>query len=226
MRNIRKDLLTQADSSYAEFHRKICPNAGEVIGVRLPALRKLAREIVREDWRAFLSEPAEYYEEILLQGLVIGYAKCPLAERMDLIAGFVPGIQNWAVCDSFCTSLKSAEKESETFWTFLQPYLAAEQEFSVRFGVVMLLDYYVRKPEWCMKVVEKVLALTHEGYYVKMAVAWTLAEAVIHFPQVVPEYLTAHFPEPETCKMMVRKLLDSRRVSDADKEMWRKMAAR
>ncbi len=225
MQNIREILLAQADEDYAAFHRKICPNAGEVIGVRLPELRKLAKQIARENWRAFLAQSAEYYEEILLQGLVIGCAKCPLEERLALIAGFVPQIRNWAICDTFCSGLKAAEKNPEAFWEFLLPYLAAEQEFMVRFGVVMLLDHYVRRPEWSMRAVEQIMELKHEGYYVKMAAAWALAEAVIYFPQDMLIFFQNRLPEPETRKMMVRKLLDSRRISAEDKQMWQNLLA-
>ena len=82
-----------------------------IIGVRTPALGKLAKEIAKGDWRNFLSNSKEeYYEEILINGLVIAYAKCDVEERLNYIESFVPKIDNWAICDSFCNTLKFVNK--------------------------------------------------------------------------------------------------------------------
>lgn len=124
--NIRKELLALVDHKYREFHSSLVPGADNILGVRVPQLRLLAKEVAkREDWRAFVeAADTEYYEETMLQGMVIGWSKMELEERMKYVEMFVPRINNWAVCDIFCGELKSAvRKGKERVWLFVQPYL-------------------------------------------------------------------------------------------------------
>lgn len=51
------------------------------------------------------------YEEIMIRGLVTAKLKMPLAEKFVYIEEFLPYIDNWAVCDSFCTALKPKKNE-------------------------------------------------------------------------------------------------------------------
>lgn len=85
--------------------RQTAPGTDNILGVRVPALRKLAKEIVRGDWEAFLLEnDREWYEKDMLQGLVIGCAPMDYEKRLARIREFIPRINNWAVCDVFCSS--------------------------------------------------------------------------------------------------------------------------
>ena len=88
---------------------------------------------------------SEYFEEIMLQGMVIGYVKTDIDEILRYVADFVPKIDNWSVCDSFCTGLKFTKTNMEKVWDFLQPYLVSTEEYEIRFGVVMLLDFYLEE---------------------------------------------------------------------------------
>ncbi|MEI3235136.1 MAG: DNA alkylation repair protein [Intestinibacter bartlettii] len=90
---------------------------------------------------------------------------------MKLIESFVPKIDNWAICDSFCNSLKFVNKNKEKVWEFIQPYLKSNKEFEIRFAVVIILNYYITE-DYIDLVLETLDEVKHEGYYVKMAVAW------------------------------------------------------
>lgn len=100
---IRKELHTLIDPTYREFHSSLLPGTENILGVRIPLLRKLAKEIAQKDgWREFVeTTDTAYYEEVMLQGLVIGIAKMPIEERIKYLRMFVPRIDNWAVCDIF-----------------------------------------------------------------------------------------------------------------------------
>ena len=97
--NIRKELQTLADSKYQEFHSSLLPGANNILGVRIPQLRTMAKEIIKkEDWRTFVeSTDTIYYEETMLQGMIIGLAKMELEEQMKYVTMFIPRIDNWAV---------------------------------------------------------------------------------------------------------------------------------
>ena len=119
-----------------------------------------------------------YMEELMLYGMVIGCMKEKLEELFPYIERYVARIDNWSLCDSFCAGLKQTKKQPELMWDFLQPYLKSDKEFELRFGVVMLMDFYVT-PEYIEKLLQIFDSIRHEGYYVKMAVAWALSVCLV-----------------------------------------------
>ena len=139
---LREQLLELTEPKYMKFTSALMPGVENVLGIRLPILRSIAKEIAAGDWRAYLAEAEDFYfEERMLQGLVIGYARCEPAEKLAHVARFVPKIDNWAVCDCFCWRLRAAERQP--MWEFIQPYFHAQAEYDVRFAVVMGLGNFV-----------------------------------------------------------------------------------
>lgn len=118
---IRKKLYELSEEDYKAFNQKLLPGVEHVLGVRLPAMRKLAKEVAKGDFRAYLDEASEkigtdsVHEEIMLQGLVLGYAKMNREERTEYLENFVPKITNWAVCDSCVNSYKFMQKDPD-YW--------------------------------------------------------------------------------------------------------------
>ena len=122
-KEIEKRIFELADEKYKEFHSGLCPNTKNIIGVRVPVLRNYAKEIAKGDFRTYLDNAKnEYYEEIMLQGMVIGLSKMDVEERLNYIKKFVPKIYNWAICDVFCAGLKFVNKSKEEVWKFLKTY--------------------------------------------------------------------------------------------------------
>ena len=176
---VRKRIEELSEPSYQQFSARLIPNvkAERIRGVRLPHLRKLAKEIVKGDWRAYLEEKSEVeqtFEETMLRGLVIGYAKMEWKERHRWICDFLPQIDNWSVCDSFCSTLKPAKHEKEKMWTFVKQCMQSDQVYTVRFGVVMGLDHFGEE-SYLWEAFRYFDEITLEDYYVKMAVAWAVS---------------------------------------------------
>ena len=92
--DIRKRLEQEADEKYRLFSAALIPNIDNVLGVRIPKLNKLAKELYKTDWKPLLNQPCIYMEETMLQGILIAKS-----EDLELIKQFVPKINNWAVCD-------------------------------------------------------------------------------------------------------------------------------
>ncbi|KSV58619.1 DNA alkylation repair protein [Acetivibrio ethanolgignens] len=227
----RKRLRKLSDEKYREFHSGLVPGKDNILGVRIPKLRAFAKEICREDWRLWLSlnkealEASEVlYEEILLQGLVIaGGRDASFEELLKNIREFVPYIDNWAVCDTFCASLKQTKKHKKEMWEFLQPYLESDKEYFIRFGVVMLLDYYVDR-EYLEKLYAVFDSIHHEGYYVKMAVAWALSVCYVKFPKETMRYLKNNKALDDfTYNKAIQKTCESYRVEPEEKERLKTM---
>ena len=122
MTELQARLRALAEPDYQAFASRLLPGVDNLLGVRIPHLRKLARQLAREDWRAALTAMGDgSFEEVLLQGLLIGCAKGTPAEILPHVAAFVPKIDNWSICDSFCSSLKLAAAYPEPVWDFLLP---------------------------------------------------------------------------------------------------------
>ena len=117
--DIRKTLYELQDLKYKEFHSSLCPNVDNIIGVRIPDLRNIAKEIAKNDYKKFLRNAKdEYYEELVLHGLVIGYAKITIEETIEYLKEFIPKIDSWAACDTTCSNLKVTKKLEKLLNTF------------------------------------------------------------------------------------------------------------
>ncbi|NLK28891.1 MAG: DNA alkylation repair protein [Clostridiales bacterium] len=220
---IRQRLIELSEEQYRAFSASLTPGKKNILGVRLPKLRKLAGEIVKEDWRTYLSQASdESMEEVLLQGMVIGKCKTDIEELLTLVARFIPKIDCWPVCDSFCSSLKMVHQYRERFWEFLQPYLLSDQEYEIRFGVVMLLNYYVL-PEYAPAAFHHFDRIKHEGYYVKMAVAWAISIYFIKLQEETFAYLKNNKLDDFTYNKALQKITESLRVDKETKEIIRSM---
>ena len=215
--DIRKKLLSMGDEKLRKFSSSLTPGAENIIGVRLPLLRKFAKELVRNQGQTVLSGEDIYYEEIMLRGMIIGYLKIDDEVRLRLIREFVPKINNWAVCDSFCASLKFVKKKQQMMWNFLQEYIISDMEFYARFGAVMLLDYFCTE-NYIDKTLCALTKINTGFYYSSMAAAWALAECYIKFPQKTLPYLNENCFDKVTTKRAVQKICDSYRVDDESKK--------
>ncbi|MBG9791364.1 DNA alkylation repair protein [Paenibacillus dendritiformis] len=220
---IRAQIMALAEEKYRQFSASLIPNINNVVGVRLPELRKLARTIAKGDWRTYLAQAdSDYFEEVMLQGMVIGCAKADVEEILRHVAAFVPKIDNWSVCDSFCSGLKIASSHKERTWEFIQPYLASDKEYEIRFGVVMLLNYYADE-DYIHQVLERLDRIKHEGYYVKMAVAWAVSICFVKLPDITMGYLRGNSLDDFTYNKALQKITESYRVDPGTKALIRSM---
>lgn len=212
-------LKANVDEKYRKFNQGLIPTSDLILGVRLPLLRSMAKYIARGDYRAYFSVAKDdTYEEILLQGLVIGFVKTDLEELLSLVRDFIPKINNWAVCDSFCSGLKAVEKNRAQFFHFLKSYLASNQEFQVRFAVVLLMDYYINE-EYIDQLYPLLDEIRQDGYYVKMAIAWAISVCYIKFEEKTTDYLKENHLDDFTYNKALQKIIESNRVS-AEKKAW------
>lgn len=218
---IKNKLFELADEKYKEFHGGLCPGVNNIIGVRVPVLRNYAKELVKkysleELWNQI---DDEYYEEIMLKGMIIGLSK---KENIDVVFNyikqFVPKINNWAVCDVFCAGLKITKKYKEEMWNFIQTYIKSEKEFEIRFAIVMILDYYIEE-EYLKKDFEIFDSITNKDYYVQMAIAWAVSICLIkHYDKTV-QYLRNCKLDKFTFNKSLQKAIESYRISNDKKEI-------
>lgn len=227
---ILEELQQLSDPAYREFHSRLVPGETDLLGVRVPVLRRYAKELyAKADRQAdvLLQEIGDScYEEIMLQGMIIGLQKnVPKETLFAQIEAFVPKIRNWGICDTFCAGLKEVRKYREETWEFLQKYLQSDQEFEIRFGVVMLLDHYLEEA-YLPKLFAVAGRIHHEGYYVKMAVAWLLSICFVKYYEETCRFMEHAALDDVTYNKALQKARESLRISKEQKEQLQAMKRR
>ncbi len=222
-KTIREQLVALAEPDYQAFTSKLLPGTERILGVRLPHLHKMAKQIAKEEWRTYLAKATDRsHEEILLQGMVIGYANAPLAEILQHIEHFIPKIDNWSVCDSFCNGLKITKMHPVEMWDFLQSYLKDSREFYIRFGVVMLLNYYITE-EYVEEALQVMDQIKSDAYYVKMGVAWAISMYYVKLPEQTMPYLKNNHLDDFTYNKTLQKITESLKIDKDTKNLIRGM---
>ena len=222
-KEIREELFKMQDKKYREFHSSLCPNTDDIIGVRVPMLRELAKKIAKEDYDTYLKNAKDnYYEERLLQGMVIGLSKIDFKQTINYLEKFIPKIDSWAVCDTTVAGLKITNKHKEEMWEFLQKYLNSNKEFEIRFVVVMMLNFYITE-EYIDEVLKILNEIKYDAYYVKMAVAWAISIAFVKFPEKTMKLLKKNDLDDFTYNKSLQKIIESYRVDKETKVKIKKM---
>lgn len=206
-----------SDEKYKKFNDSLVPGMTNSYGVRVPQLRALAKEICKGDWRGFLAlSQLDSYEETMLRGMVIARAKCDTAEKLSMLKGFIPHIDNWAINDVVTGDCKWKPSELVQVWEFFVPYLQSGEEFAVRFAVTQMMSYFLVE-----EYIDRVLALyqqvSHSGYYVQMALAWALSVCFVKYrDKTLPIFQAKTLPDFVHNKG-IQKCRESFRVSAEDK---------
>lgn len=219
---IKEKLFELADQKYKEFHSGLCPGTNNIIGVRVPILRNYAKELTKEyEIKELLKQiDNQYYEEIMLQGMLIGLEKEDFKMIQSQIEEFVPKIDNWAVCDVFCAGLKVTKKHKEEMWKFLQKYLESDKEFEIRFAIVMILDFYI-EDDYLEKIFKIFDSISSQAYYVQMAVAWAISICLIKFYDKSLKYMEIAQLDKFTYNKALQKAIESYRITEEQKNILR-----
>ena len=215
---IRTRLFGMQDLSYREFHSKLIPTVDPalVIGVRTPALRKYAKELVKDPEAAavFLqSLPHTYYEENNLHAFLIesirDYDACIAA--LDV---FLPYVNNWATCDMM--NPRILKKHKKELLGPIGRWLASEHTYEVRFAMKMLMDHYLEEA-FAPEYPDMVAAVQWEEYYLRMMQAWYFATALAKQYDAVLPYIEEHRLDAWTHNKTIQKAVESYRISPEQK---------
>ncbi len=224
---IKKQLKQLSDSKYKEFHSNLCPGTDNILGVRVPVLRKYAKELAKKYpvEKLLKNIDNEYYEEIMLQGMIIGLdKKANIKTILEYIEEFIPKIYNWAICDVFCAGLKIVNKYPKEIWSFISKYLESEKEFELRFAIVIILDYYINE-EYIDKDLKVLNSIHSDKYYVQMAIAWAISICLIKFYDKTVSYLQDEncFLDKFTYNKSIQKAIESYRITNEQKVFLRSL---
>mgnify|MGYP004694353111 FL=1 len=223
---IRQELIQMSDSKYKSFHSNLCPGINNILGIRVPVLREYAKKLIKKySFEELINNiDDEYYEEIMLQGMLIGLnSKENFNVIKKYIEDYIPKIDNWAICDTFCAGLKIVNQNKENMWGFIKQYLDSDQEFYLRFAIVIILDYYIEE-----KYLEEIFRIFNniqsEYYYVKMAIAWAISICLIKYYDKTINYLKNNSKiDKWTYNKSLQKAIESYRITKDQKELLKNM---
>lgn len=213
----RKQLFALQDVAYKDFQSKLIPSISpdSVIGIRTPQLRKLAKELTKTpEAKVYLTcLPHTYYDENNLHGLIIENMK-DYEEVIAALDAFLPYVDNWATCDIMAP--KAFKKHLPELAEKIEEWLSSEHTYMVRFGIGMLLKYYLDE-NFDAKFLKRVASIQSEEYYIKMMIAWYFATALAKQYDAAIPYLTQERLPVWIHNKTIQKAIESYRITDEQK---------
>ena len=224
--NIQDKLFSMQDKTYQEFSRKLIPNIApeKIIGVRTPALRQLAKEILAAgEETVFLSDlPHKYHEENQLHAFILSAMK-DYEPCMAYLERFLPYVDNWATCDQM--SPKVFKKHRPELLLQIRKWLNAKDTYTVRYAVGMLMVHFLDE-DFDRSYLEMVAQIRSEEYYINMMIAWYFATALAKQYEAALPYIEERRLAPWTHNKAIQKAIESRRISVEQKAYLRTLKIR
>ena len=216
--DFRSKLISLTDEKYREFTKKSISCDRPYLGVRIPDIRNLVKTIPKDQLDEFIAEKPTAIEEVIARSFAI--ARLPYEEMLRVFDSHVDLFDNWCVVDTFCASLRKTIKkhEDDFYGQKVESLLNSNHEFAIRTGLVSLLDFYVQ-PKYISLIFERIERLKdRKEYYVRMAIAWLLAECFIKYPDETLAYIKNSKLNSWTFNKAISKICDSYRVDSGTKK--------
>lgn len=224
---IIKQLFLEQDLEYRDFNSRIIPNIDKIriIGVRMPIIRKIAKEIKDNDYiDVFLNElPHRYQEENILHGIILTLKYKDIDILLDKLDMFLPYVDNWAITDII--SPKIFKKYPDKVYDRIKIWINSKYEYVVRFGVVSLLQFYL-DDNFKLEELELVNEIDSDYFYVRMAIAWFYSFALIKQWDMIIGYFEDRILDKWIHNKSIQKAIESYRISDDKKEYLRSLKIR
>lgn len=210
-------LISIKEDKYKEFHSKLCFTKYEILGIRLPIIRKIVKQISKTNYKDFLKlTKSNYYEEVMIEGLVISNIK---EETLfdKYFNKYIHKIDNWGICDSFCNSLNIVTKNPTKYFNLCKELSLSKEEFISRVGLITILNYFI-KEGYLSDIFNILDSITSDKYYINMAEAWLICELYIYYPQETEKYLKNNKLNNFTHNKSISKIRESYRITKETKD--------
>ena len=220
--DLRKKLFELKEEEYKDFVNALTPGEDNMIGVRMPLIKKIAKEIANSNWREFLKNAyTDYHEERLVYGLILGFAKIELDELFFYLDKWLLLVNNWAVCDTVTMNLKifSKTKEKEKVVDYLISKLSIKGKPFIKRAVIVCLFCYFLSDDYIDKVIEIFCETKDDDYYIKMALAWGVSTILIKNFDKGLGLIKSKKLEQWTHNKAIQKSLESFRLTVEQKEI-------
>ena len=237
MNIILEEIFANRDAEYRVFSQKLLPNVSpdKILGLRSPMAHSIAKKYANtKEGNDFLTSlPHTHYDENMVHAFILGRTKCSLEEMKLLISRFLPYIDNWGVCDGLSSSLKSSFKSPELVYDFIIGLTKSNHPFTVRFGLVCLLNYYICKEhlEQILSICQKLskrngcakISPASEDYYIDMAIAWLVSFCLIKEYESTIFVIENGLLSPWVHNKSIQKAIESYQISQEKKNHLRSL---
>ena len=210
------ELIKLKDEKYRVFTQKLIPaiQIENIIGVRTPVIRSLAKKLYKEqekDVLSFLGEvPHKYLDENMLHAFLICQLK-DFNKTLSLTEAFLPYIDNWAVCDSF--DPKIFKKHLDLLLPKIKLWITSSHTYTVRYAIGLLLQYYLTD-SFNKEYLNLVASVKSDEYYIKMMIAWFFAESLAKQKDATLPFIEGKVLEKWTHNKAIQKAIESRRIPE------------
>ena len=215
---IRKAIFELQDLKYRDFQSSLIPNVKKdyFIGVRTPELRRLAKEIANdEDTASFLKDlPHKYFDENQLHAFIISLGKS-FDETVGAVEAFLPYVDNWATCDQL--SPRVFKKHKKKLLPYIKKWIKSKKTYMVRFAIGMLMEHFL-DDDFDVQYPKMVSEVKSDEYYINMMIAWYFATALAKQYDAIIPFIENECLEAWTHNKAIQKSVESRRISDRQKE--------
>lgn len=216
--NIQKRLLELSDEKNADFSAKLTPGIDreKFLGVRIPASRKLAKEIIKENkHKDFLNSlPHKYYDENILHSILISEIK-DYDECIECVDEFLPYVDNWAVCDTM--SPKAFKNKHERLMNDILRWVDSDQTYTIRFGLKILMAHFLDN-DFKKEYLEIPAKIKSDEYYINMMIAWFYATALAKQWNSTIVYIENGVLDKWVHNKAIQKARESYRITAEQKE--------
>ncbi len=218
-------LVSAIDKNYKCFTTKITNSPTPLLGVKVPFLKKIAQQVLKTESidSIMKMESGVYIEYEFIKGFCIAKATIETDKKFSYLEEFSKTIDNWAVCDSVASALKVKKSDRELLWTFIERLIKSHYPFSVRLGIVLLLQNFADNDNFIRVIGQLKNINCEKHYYIDMAVAWLVSVLLIFCYEQTVAFLSVEtcFLDKFTRNKALSKAIESYRI-DAQKKIYLK----
>lgn len=204
------------DKSYREFNSRLIPGVENVLGIRVPILRKIVKEMNEDERKLFLkSLPHKYHEENIMHMIIISEEN-DYNKAKELLSEFLPFVDNWQVCDAGIPKAFKKLEDGEDLLLFVKKLISKEATYFKRYGIFILMKLFL-DDFYNSEVLDIVANIKSEEYYVNMMRAWFFQEAMVKRCDDSIKYLEEKKLDRFTHLKTISKCVDSRKIDEKTK---------
>lgn len=204
------------DPSYREFNSKLIPGVENVLGIRIPVLRNIVKEMSEEEWEVFLNSlPHNYHEENIMHMIIITEEK-DFNKAKEMLLNFLPYVDNWQVSDVGIPKSFKSTKDRESLLEFVKILISKEATYFKRYGISILMKLFLGD-FYNSEVLDMVANIKSKEYYVNMMRAWFFQEAMVKRCDDAIKYLEEKKLDRFTHLKTISKCVDSRKIDEKTK---------
>lgn len=212
-----EELKFLKDDEYALFIKNIAKSKYPILGVRIPALRRLSIKYMDIDVKNI---PSDYLEENLLFFMIGMKQLKSMDEQVQFIIDNEKRVDTWEITDTVYKLYKFTTFKNDL--KYVDRLMNTKKEFMVRFSYLILMNYISKENN---KIILSYI-MDSDYYYVNMMEAWLLSYMYVVDEEEIYDFLRQSNISLMLKKMTIRKILDSYRANKEKKKRLKELGTR